>query len=102
MTDVLEVVKAWVSWNGETAWTDALLDFGALGGQIKWLSGYPQSRATPLCFTLYDDEGQELPGDSRLKDIKAAAMYLRGKSQGRVIEKERRERYEHTKAKTQR
>jgi hypothetical protein len=85
----LEVAAFWVSWCGESAWSNALLDFAALGGKIKWWGGVPQSRsAIPLCFSLYDDESVELPSHSRLKDLKAAAMYLRGKAQGRAIRNE--------------
>lgn len=83
-----EVAKSWISWCGETTWSRALIEFDMYGGKIKWFCGYPQSKsAIPLCFVLYDDEGGEFPGHSRLKDIKAAIMYMRGKNQATQIAK---------------
>lgn len=83
----LEVAKCWVSWCGETAWSRALIELSALGGRIRWQCGYPQSAsAIPLCFELFDDINDDpLPGHSRLKDIRAACMYMRGKQQNELL-----------------
>lgn len=76
-----QVVDDWERWCGETPWSIALRRFGELGGRVIWWGGYPRSAsAIPLCFVLYDREGQELPREinhSRLKDIRAGITYLR-------------------------
>ena len=75
--DPAEVADAWELWCGETPWSQTLRRFGALGGRVRWLCGYPRSRsAIPLCFCLYRPDGKELPCRSRLKDIRAAVAAL--------------------------
>ena len=67
-----EVADAWESWCGPTQWSKALRQFGELGGEIRWLEGYPQSKsAIPLVFSLRL-WGHPLFGMGRLKDIRRA------------------------------
>jgi len=76
----IEVAEAWEDWCGESRWSKAMRDFGAFGGQVKWWEGYPQSlAAVPLCFGLYDKNGNEMPSKSRLKDIIDAIKQLKGR-----------------------
>jgi hypothetical protein len=72
--DPCQVAEAWEAWCGETPWSKALREFGALGGKIIWWMGYPRSMsAIPLCFSLFF-RGKKLPCNSRLKDIKQAII----------------------------
>lgn len=75
--DCAAVAECWERWCGITPWSKNLRRFGELGGQIIWWCGYPQSKsAIPLCFTLLATNGTKIPGNSRLKDIKAAVSTL--------------------------
>lgn len=69
-----EVADYWARWCGEdTQWVKRLREFGELGGLVRWWCGYPKSAsAIPLAFVLFTPDGSELPGNSRLKDIRAA------------------------------
>lgn len=68
-----EVADAWKRWCGETAWSRGLRDWAELGGTMMWWCGYPRSKsAIPLSFTLIDPQGNEVPGEGRLKDIETA------------------------------
>lgn len=71
------VIAKWQAWCGATRWTDALGRFAVLGGKVKWWCGFPRSAsAIPLCFGLYTPDGREIPGRSRLKDIRYAIALL--------------------------
>jgi len=75
-----EVAKAWENWCGPTPWSQALREFGKLGGRIKWLCGYPRSKsAIPLAFVLYAPNGTKLNEHSRLKDILEAVEKLKAR-----------------------
>ena len=68
-----EVAKQWENWCGDTPWSRGLREFGDEGGKIIWYCGFPRSKsAIPLCFSLVMPSGIEVPGSSRLKDIKEA------------------------------
>ncbi len=73
-----DVAETWEAWCGETAWSRNLRAFGKLGGQVNDFGGVPQSvSAIGLCFMLILPDGSEFPGNSRLKDIRAAVNFLK-------------------------
>ena len=75
-----QMAAIWASWCGDTAWTRAALEFGALGGRFKYYDGMPRSKsAIPLTFALLAPDGTELPSNSRLKDIRAAIATLKAR-----------------------
>ncbi|KKL10450.1 hypothetical protein LCGC14_2555650 [marine sediment metagenome] len=68
-----QLAKRWEAWCGGTAWSKAMREWAELGGRVIDYGGVPLSAsAIPLCFVLVDSSGQEMPGSSRLKDIRAA------------------------------
>ena len=72
-----ELASEWRAWCGDCPWTDLMHQFGELGGTSVWWCGYPRSRsAIPLTFTLIGPDGQKMPCDYRLKDIRAAVEQL--------------------------
>jgi len=74
------VAHAWRAWCGDTPWTRALEEFGRLGGLIQDWGGMPRSAsAIPLTFARFDADGNELPCNYRLKDIRAAIESLRAR-----------------------
>ena len=76
--DLDSTVHLWERWCGPSPWSEALREFGSLGGYCEYWCGVPRSAsAIPLCFALYDRKGREIPGNSRLKDIKAAIKILK-------------------------
>ena len=75
--DAEYVALAWAHWCGENKWTQAARRFAELGGRIHWWCGYPRSAsAIPLTFALYGPDGQELPSNSRLRDLHNAIASL--------------------------
>lgn len=72
-----EIADAWERWAGDTQWSRLMRRFGELGGSVIWWGGFPQSKsAIPLCFVLYDPNGYEIDGKSRLKDLRHAVALL--------------------------
>lgn len=72
-----QIAEDWEAWCGETAWSKSMRRFGELGGLAVLWCGFPQSKsAIPLCFSLFRPDGTELPGKSRLKDIRHAITIL--------------------------
>ena len=68
-----QVAKNWEVWCGDTPWSRAMREWAALGGRVLDFGGRPRcASAIPLCFVLIDAAGCEMPGQSRLKDIRAA------------------------------
>ncbi len=75
----LDVAEAWEHWGGNTPWSRAMREWSELGGRVIYWGGLPQSAsAIPLCFVLVDASGQEIPGKSRLKDIREAVVAAKG------------------------
>jgi hypothetical protein len=69
----LQVAEQWEAWCGDTPWSRAMREWANLGGKVISWGGRPQSAsAIPLCFVLIDAADREMPGSSRLKDIRAA------------------------------
>jgi len=78
--DASYVAEMWETWCGETPWSTWMLRWADLGGKVEWWCGYPRSKsAIPLCFGLVGADGKRLEGSSRLKDIRAAVIFYRGK-----------------------
>jgi hypothetical protein len=77
--DLEATASFWESWSKASGkWAVALREFGALGGKCEYWCGVPNSAsAIPLTFALYSPDGEKMPCDSRLKDIKAAIAVLR-------------------------
>lgn len=73
-----DIAEVWRSYGGDTPWTAALDEFGALGGLVQYWSGMPRcASAIPLTFALFSPDGEKLQCSYRLKDIIAATRLIR-------------------------
>jgi hypothetical protein len=76
------VAAIWEDYQGETAWTKSMREFGSLGGLVQYWCGMPRCASSiPLTFALFAPDGTKLECSYRLKDIHAAIATLKTASQ---------------------